>query len=157
MLLVSLRSTAKSEPTTNESSGTDRRIESNRLERALTADTTVRDHGPYQYLVRRNDHDEHLVDVMTGVCDCADAHFCEVVCTHLAQTCVHHAFTPARNTHLVARVLHRTTRVGCPHDIHGCAGPAKSGLRGYLCPGCMEATGCDDWAIWTTLYGRTTE
>ena len=137
--------------------GNDRRVDPDRLERALTADITISDHAPYQYLVRRNDHDEHLVDVMAGMCDCADAHFREVVCIHLLGACVHHAFEPARNTRLVARVLRRTTQVGCPNDSRDCAGPTRIGPRGYPCPNCVEATACDDWTVWTALHGRTTE
>ena len=136
-----------------ETSGTDRRIDPDRIERALTDDMTVREHAPAQYLVARDgdDHDEHLVDVEAGTCDGEDAHYRDVVCVHLARAAVHHAFRSSPNTQLVARVLAAVGDAGCPHDVRGCAGPTTIGARGYPCTGCVDSVSAGDWTVWTAL------
>jgi len=136
--------------------GNDRRIDPNCLGRALTADAIIHKQGSYQYLLRRNGHNEQLVDVIRGACDCADAYFREVACTHLLSACLHHVHESAQNTRLVAHVLRQVITVDCPNDIEGYAGPTRIHLRGYPCPGCVETTACDDWTVWTVLCGRTT-
>ena len=136
-----------------ETSGTGRRIDSDRIQRALTEHMTVADHGPNQYLVARDgdNHDDHLVDVAAGACDCEDSFYREVVCVHLVRAAVHHAFRSAGNTHLVARVLRAVGDVGCPHDVRGCAGPTTIGARGYPCTGCVDSVSAGDWTVWTAL------
>ena len=138
-----------------ETSGTARRIDPDRIERALTDDMTVRDHAKGQYLVQRSGHDDHLVDVAAVTCDCEDAHFRDVVCIHLIRAAVHHAFRSSPNTRLVARVLRAVGDAGCPHDVRGCAGPTTIGARGYPCTGCVEATSSGDWTVWTALVGES--
>ena len=138
--------------TVNESDGTTRRIDDDRLTRALTDDMTVREHAPGQYLVARDgdDHDEHLVDVDAGACDCSDAHYRDVVCVHLARASLHHAYRQARNTRLVARVLAAVRELGCPHDVAGCGGPTDEGQRGLPCEGCIAATP-GHWVVYQRL------
>lgn len=134
-------------------SRTDRRLEPDRLSRALTEEFEVADHGPMTYHVARPGHADHLVDVDVIHCDCEDAHFRDVVCIHLVRAAVHHAFRSAPNTAFVARVLRAVGEVGCPDDIEGCAGPTTIGARGYPCPGCVDATSSGDWTVWTALVG----
>ena len=145
---------AATEHTTDEQRQ-ERSIDPKRIARALTDGMTVRDHGPTQYLVVRDgDHEEHLVDVAAGVCDCEDAHFRDVACIHLVRAAVHHAFRSASNTQLVAQVLAAVDDAGCPHDVRGCAGPTTIGARGYPCTGCVEATSSGDWTVWQALVGE---
>jgi len=137
-----------------ESSGNDRRIDDDRLTRALTDDMTVRDHTEGQYLVQRSGHDDHLVDVAAVTCDCEDAHFRDVVCIHLIRAAVHHAFRSSPNTRLVARVLRAVGDAGCPYGVRGCAGPTTIGARGYPCTGCVDATSIGDWTVWQALVSE---
>jgi len=142
--------------TVNESDGTTRRIDSDRLTRALTESMTVREHAPAQYLVARDGdgHEEHLVDTDAAACDCEDAHYRDVVCIHLVRAAVHHAFRSSPNTGLVARVLAAVGDVGCPHDVRGCSGPTTIGARGYPCTGCVDSVSAGDWTVWTALVGE---
>jgi hypothetical protein len=146
---------SKSDSVAHESAATTRRIDPKRTERALTESMTVREHAPAQYLVARDGdgHEEHLVDVEAGACDCPDAHYRDVVCIHLVRAAVHHAFRSAGNPQLVAQVLAAIGDAGCPHDVRGCAGPTTIGARGYPCTGCVEATSSGDWTVWRALVG----
>lgn len=128
--------------------GTTRSIDKDRLERALTDSFTVRDHGPMTYLVARDGHDDHLVDVEKGYCDGKDAHFRNTACTHMVRASLHHLFTEGANTRLVARVARAINQLGCPHE-NDCGGPCAPGR--YPCPECVAATNTDDWTVWTTL------
>ena len=132
--------------------GNDRRIDPERIERALTDDMTVREHAPAQYLVARDGggHEEHLVDVDAGTCDGADAHYRDVVCVHMVRAAVHHAYRQTRNTRLVARVLAALREFGCPHDVAGCGGPTDEGQRGLPCEGCIAATP-GHWVVYQRL------
>ena len=141
----------------NQSGGTDRRIESDRLSRTLTEDLTVRDAGQLQYLVGHADRtQEYLVDVEMGTCECEDYQFRghSVYCKHVLRACIHHAFRSSSNTALVARALQKVRDDGCPKGVRGCAGPTTLGARGYPCPGCVAATSSGDWTVWTALVGR---
>ena len=140
---------------TLETSGTGRRIDSDRIKRALTDDITVREHAPGQYLVARDgddhdEHDEHLVDVEAGTCDGADAHYRDVVCVHMVRASLHHAYRQTRNTRLVARVLAAVRELGCPYDVAGCGGPTDEGQRGLPCEGCIAATP-GHWVVYQRL------
>ena len=130
-----------------------RRIDPERIKRALTESMTVREHAPQQYLVARDgdDHEEHLVDVAAGVCDCEDAHFRNVVCVHLARAALHHAYRSSPNTRLVARVLAAVGELGCPHGVAGCGGPTDAGQRGLPCEGCISSTSHGHWVVWQRL------
>ena len=136
-----------------ETSGNDRRIDPERIERALTDDMTIRDHAPGQYLVARDGdgHDEHLVDVEAGACDGADAHYRDVVCVHMVRAAVHHLFVHGADTRLVARVAGAIADLGCPHG-NDCDGPCGTGQ--YPCPACVRSTNTGDWTVYQRLVAR---
>jgi hypothetical protein len=136
--------------------GNDRRIDPERIERALTDDMTVADHGPNQYLVARDgdDHGEHLVDVEAAACDGEDAHFRNVVCVHMVRASLHHLFAHGADTRLVARVAGGVADLGCPHG-NDCDGPCEAGQ--YPCPSCVRSTNTGDWTVWVNLIQNTGE
>ena len=140
----------------NQSGGTDRSIETDRLSRALTQDYIVHDAGELQYLVGHADRtQQYLVDVEMGTCGCEDYQFRghSVYCKHVLRACIHHAFCSSPNTVLVARVLQKVRDAGCLDDVEGCSGPTTIGARGYPCPGCVSATSSGDWTVWQALVG----
>ena len=139
--------------TVNQSDGTDRRIDPERIERALTDDMTVREHARQQYLVARDgdDHEEHLVDVEAGTCDGEDAHFRDVVCVHMVRASLHHLFAHGADTWLVARVAGAIADLGCPHG-NDCDGPCEAGQ--YPCPACVRSTNTGDWTVYQRLVAR---
>jgi len=136
-----------------ESAATTRRIDPERIKRALTESMTVRNHAPAQYLVARDgdDHEEHLVDVEAAACDGEDAHFRNIVCVHMVRAALHHAYRSSPNTRLVARVLAALGELGCPYDVAGCGGPTDAGQRGLPCEGCISSTSHGHWVVWQRL------
>lgn len=128
-----------------------RRIDSDRIHRALTDEMEIAVNGTRTYRVARPGHDEHLVDIETAHCDCEDAHFRNVVCVHLVAACVHHAFADGVTTELVARVAGRVSETGCAHGHEFCAGPF--GVGALPCDGCVESTRTGIWSVWKTLVG----
>lgn len=137
--------------------GTDRRIESGRLHKALTQDMSVDDYAPGMYDVRHAD-ETYTVDVEGGSCTCKDHTYRgdSLVCKHVLRACIRHAFRAEANTRLVARVLRAVRDAGCPHDVNGCAGPTQLGARGYPCTDCVAVASVGEWVIWQRLVNKET-
>ena len=137
--------------------GTDRRIESGRLEKALSQDMAIDVVAPAMYDVHHDDA-IYTIDVEGGACQCKDHQYRggEYVCKHVIKACVRHAFVAESNTQLVARVLSAVRDQGCIHDETGCAGPTQLGERGYPCPGCVHASGAGEWVVWQRLVNGDT-
>ena len=133
-----------------------RRIDDDRLTRALTQgmEVAIRD-DPLAYEVE-HDGSTYDVDVDTGVCGCGDyTHRGDaVVCKHVLRAAITHAFRGVRNPSLVARVLGRLDDVGCAHGVSWCNGPAALPDDGPVpCEDCI-ATTPGHWATWCRLHHR---
>ena len=140
--------------TANQSGGTDRRIETGRLTKALAQEMVVDAIAPAMYDVH-HDGETYAVDVEGGSCECKDHTYRgdRLVCKHVLRAAIAHAFRSESNTHLVARVLSAVREQGCIHDTAGCAGPTQLGERGIPCEECIAATP-GHWTVYCRLMSR---
>ena len=124
-----------------------------RFERAVTQAMDVEPRGPGVYDVHHNG-ETYAVDLESGHCGCEDCKFRGVGCKHSQRAALTAIFAEGVCTEFVARVAQFAREQGCVHNVRGCSGPTALGERDYPCPGCVEAAGGDDWAIWCALKGK---
>ena len=130
-----------------------RRIDAERLDRALDESMTIDAHAPAMYEVTNGDGETYITDVDTGTCGCPDHQYRgdEFYCKHVLAAAVHHVFVAGVTTQLVARVADRMTTTGCTYSHEFCEGPF--GVGTYPCDGCVASTRTGDWTVWQTLVG----
>lgn len=137
----------------HETAATTRRIDAERLTKALGETMTIDAHAPAMYEVTNGDDVTRTVDVETGTCECADHQYRgdELVCKHVLAACVHHVFVDGVTTQLVARVVDRVNAEGCTHGHSFCEGPFGVGV--LPCDECVGSTRTGIWSVWKTLVG----
>lgn len=136
--------------------GTDpRRIESDRLTKALSQGMTIDVRAPKMYAVTNGDGVTRIVDVETGTCECADYEYRgeQFYCKHVLAAAVHHIFVDGVTTQLVARVAERLTDEGCTHGHGFCEGPV--GVGALPCDECVAGTRTGEWTVWQTLVSES--
>lgn len=145
-------------PAANQSGGNDRRIDSDRLTRALTEPMAVDYVAPCQYDVANTEDTTRTVDIEAGTCQCGDYEYrgSQFICKHVLRAAVHAVFVEGVRSRLQARTVAAVRELGCPHahgsitDEHDCGGPL--GVGAFPCPQCVEATP-GEWSAWVTLVG----
>lgn len=124
-----------------------------RFERAVTQEMTVERCAPGVYDVH-HDGSTYNVELESGHCGCEDCKFRGTGCKHSQRAALAAIFGEGVRYEFVGWVACFASEQGCVHDVRGCSGPTTVGERGYPCPGCVEAAGGDDWAVWCALNGR---
>ena len=148
-----LEDKAMSSTTPAVENGTVRRIDTERLTKALEEEMQIDAHAPAMYEVTNGDDVTRIVDVETGTCECADHQYRgdELVCKHVLAACVHHVFVDGVTTQLVARVVDRVNTEGCTHGHSFCEGPFGVGV--LPCDECVGSTHTGIWSVWKALIG----